>query len=116
MNKLARIFGLHPLVGFGMFAIDWMLFAGEGATLGASLLVSIPVGLLLGIASILIQRHSFRDNWGAAIGKGLIVGTLTAIPTALPSIIPLAGGIIGTLAMLGYKKTDTDEKNDLHLR
>ncbi|MCX5908962.1 MAG: HDIG domain-containing protein [Deltaproteobacteria bacterium] len=62
MNKLARIFGLHPLVGFGMFAIDWMLFAGEGATLGASLLVVLVLSILFVFASENIRKFSPKDS------------------------------------------------------
>jgi hypothetical protein len=93
-------YGLHPLVGFGMFAVDWMLFAGEVGTLGASWPVSIPVAIVLTIACTLIQRYAFKDDWGTAAGKSLIIGLLTAIPTPIPSIVPLSGGLLGTVRVL----------------
>jgi hypothetical protein len=103
MNAI-RVFsqacGLHPLAGFGMFAADWMLFGNESTTLGAGWLISIPVAFALTIACMFIQRYAFRDEWGAAIGKSLLVGLLTGIPTALPSIVALGGGAIGTVKML----------------
>lgn len=95
---LCKVLGLHPLVGFGMFAVDWMLFGGEIFSAGMLEIISIIIAVLLTIQCILIQKYSFGDIWGAAIGKGMIVGILTAIPTALPSVIPLGGGIIGLLA------------------
>lgn len=95
-----KMMGIHPLVGFGMFAIDWMLFAAEGATLGVGWPISIGVAIVLTIPCILIQKNGFQDGWGLAIGKGLLIGILTAIPTALPSFIPLSGGAMGTAVLL----------------
>ncbi len=104
IKKLSRSFGLHPLVGFGMFAIDMMLFDSEVLTFGLSWPISIGVGVALTIPSILIQRYSFKDGWGAAAGKGILIGVLTAIPTPLPSLISLLGGALGTVQMLGSGK------------
>lgn len=103
MSKLletCKVLGLHPIVGFGMAAVDVMLFGAEGATLGVSWLISIPVAGVLAIASILVQKYGFKEGWGLAIGKGLIVGLLTAVPTALPALVPLAGGAMGAAVLL----------------
>lgn len=103
MNNPAHIFhtlGLHPLVAFGMIAVDLMLFAAEGATFEGSWPVSVAVGIALTIPCILIQRHGYKDPWGLAVGKGMMVGLLTAIPTPLPSVITLTGGVFGTASML----------------
>lgn len=102
--------GLHPFVGFGVFAIDWMLFAGEGATFMVSWTISIGVAIVLSLGSVLIQKRGFKDDWGLAIGKGLIIGILTAIPTALPSIVPLIGGSLGAVALLGGRSAPDSEK------
>ncbi|MEI6669018.1 MAG: hypothetical protein WCP29_12760 [Acidobacteriota bacterium] len=107
--RACQLFGLHPLVGFGMFAVDWMLFGAEAVTAGLSWPVSIPVGAALAVPCLLIQRHSFGDSWGAAIGKGLLVGLLTAIPTALPSAVPLVGAVLGVARLLGTRQ---DERRD----
>ena len=104
LKKLSKSFGLHPLVGFGMFAIDMMLFGAETLTFELTWPISVAVGAALTIPSILIQHHSFKDNWGAAVGKGLLVGVLTGIPTALPALVPLVGGALGTMQMLGSGK------------
>ncbi len=104
LKKLSPALGLHPLVGFGMFAVDMMLFGEEMLTIGLTLPISAAVGAALTIPSILIQKYSYGDNWGAAIGKGLLIGVLTAIPTPLPAAIPLLGGAIGTMQMLNEKE------------
>ncbi len=101
MKKFSQYFGLHPMVGFGMFAVDLMLFSFETATFEVGWLVSIPVGAALAIPSMLIQKYSYQDSWGAAIGKGLLIGVLTAIPTPLPAIVPFLGGVLGVVKMLG---------------
>ena len=103
MNKflqLCHMMGLHPFVAFGMLAVDWMLFAAEGTTLGATWLVSIGAAAALTIPCVLIQKYSFKEKWGLAVGKGLMVGVLTAIPTALPSVVPFVGGVLGSAALL----------------
>ncbi len=110
LKKLSRSMGLHPLVGFGMFAIDMMLFGAETITFELTWPISVAVGAALTVPSILIQRHSFKDDWGAAVGKGLLVGVLTGIPTALPALVPLLGGALGTMQMLGSgKEKDTPQ-------
>ncbi len=110
MKKFSQSFGLHPLVGFGMFAIDMMLFGSEALTFELTWPISVLVGVALTLPSILIQHHSFKDDWGAAIGKGLLVGVLTAIPTPLPSVVPLLGGTLGTIQMLGSGNDNVDIK------
>lgn len=106
LKKLSQSLGLHPLVGFGMFAVDMMLFDSEVLTFGLSWPVSIAIGAALTLPSVLIQKHSFGDDWGAATGKGLLIGVLTAIPTPLPAIIPLLGGALGTMQILNSKKDE----------
>lgn len=116
LKKLSRSMGLHPLVGFGMFAIDMMLFGAETITFELTWPISVAVGAALTIPSVLIQRYSFKDNWGAAVGKGLLVGVLTGIPTALPALVPLLGGALGTMQMLGSgKEKDTPQIIDAEM-
>ena len=103
LARLCQLFGLHPLVAFGMLAVDFMLFGGEGASLGVSWPISVAVAAALTVPSILLQRSVYRDSWGAAAGKGILIGVLTAIPTPLPSIIPLLGGVAGTVRLLGKR-------------
>ena len=103
LKKLSKSLGLHPLVGFGMFAVDMMLFDGEMLSWGLSVPISVVVGLALIAPMALIQKNSFGDTPGAAWGKGMLIGVLTAIPTPLPAIVPLLGGALGTMQMLGGK-------------
>jgi hypothetical protein len=114
MNKFiqfCQMVGLHPLVGFGMFAVDVMLFGGESLSIGATWPISIAVATALTIPCVLIQKYGMRESWGLAIGKGVMVGLLTAIPTSIPSIITLAGGVVGTVALLADgRNSPVDDK------
>jgi len=100
LKKFSQFFGLHPLVGFGMFAVDLMLFGVETATFEIGWLVTAPVAAALTIPCVLLQKYSYGDSWGAAIGKGMLVGVLTAIPTPLPAVVPFIGGVLGAVKML----------------
>lgn len=98
---MLRLFGLHPVAAAGVIAVDVMLFGATSATLGTGWAVSVPVGAALGIAVALVQvRGSPRDDPGLAIGKGILVGLLTAIPTPLPSVIVLGAGVAGARSWL----------------
>ena len=95
---IMRKFGIHPLVAIGLVAVDFVLF-GADAT-GVGWILSCLVATALMLPSILIQHFAYKDNWGTAIAKGIIVGVLTAIPTPLPAVITGTGGIMGLLGML----------------
>lgn len=84
-----------------MVVIDIMLLAADLATAAT---VSIVVGLVLTIPCVLLQRYAYKDEWGVAVGKGMIVGILTAIPTPLPSIVTGVGGVAGAIGLLSEKK------------
>ena len=92
LKSFCQTFGLHPLTAMGMFVVDWMLFGEEVVTGGIGWVISLPVGMVLGFAAILIQKHVYRDEPMPAVAKGLLVGLLTAIPTPLSSLglLPLA--------------------------
>jgi hypothetical protein len=106
LDSLCQTFGLHPLVGFSLFAVDTALFTSEVLTVEATWALTIPIGLALIIPSVLLQRRLYGDRWRAAIGKGLLVGVLTAIPLPLASLMTFAGGVIGAGKGLLGGKTD----------
>lgn len=106
-DSFSQTFGLHPLVGFSLFAIDSMLFASEVATVEATWALTIPIGVALAVFAILLQKRLYGDSWRAAIGKGSIVGVLTAIPLPLASLTTLLGGVLGAGKVLLDKKADS---------
>ena len=102
---MQRLFGLHPAAAAGVIAVDVMLFGATAATLGVGWAASVPVGAALGVATALIQaRGSPRDDPGLAVGKGILVGLLTAIPTPLPSVLVFGAGVAGTRSWLAARR------------
>ena len=110
LKAFCQTFGLHPLTAMGLFVVDWMLFGEEVATAGIGWVISLPVGMMLGFAAILIQKHAYRDETMPAVAKGLLVGLLTAIPTPLASFgfLPLAA--FGAIRSFYSKRAATDKE------
>ena len=99
-------FGLDPRITLLTIAVDSMLFGGQLATLGASTLLSVPVGIALGFITYKAQRHWYGDDRESAIIKALIVGLLTAIPTSLPGFLTIPSGIVGLAHLFSGKRRD----------
>ena len=106
MKNLIKLLGLHPIVAFGMITVDMMLFAPDCTGIGW--FVSCAVALFLSIPCIIIQRFEYDDEWGTAIGKGMLVGILTAIPTPLPALITGTSGVLG---LIGMTTTSHEKQN-----
>ncbi|KAF0248005.1 MAG: hypothetical protein FD167_2590 [bacterium] len=106
VKSFSQMFGIHPIVAFSLFIIDWMLFGAELMTLGTDWIITAPIGIVLGIAAMFVQRYGFKDELGVAIGKGLLLGLLTAIPTALPSLAMIPFAAIGAVKLLSNKTID----------
>ena len=96
-SVLGRL-GLDPLAAAAVVSVDLMLFGGEASTLGIGWLVSIPVAILVAGASLLLQRFRYGDGWVQACAKALLLATLTAIPTPLPSAVTAALGGAGMIS------------------
>ena len=97
--------GLHPLAATAIIAVDSMLFGGTVVTGGLGWAVSVPAGVVLGVAAGLIQhRGSPQDNPGLAAGKGLVVAVLTAIPTPLPAALVAGAGTAGAVTMFRQRR------------
>ena len=104
---LMGLMGLHPAAAIGVAAVDNLLFASEVATIGSTWVVSVPVGIALGIAVGLIQhRGPLQDDIGFAAGKGILVAILTAIPTSIGSGAMVPTGIAGAVTMVRNRRRD----------
>lgn len=100
IHRLAAALGIHPVPAIVVIAVDGMLFGTAVATLGTGWLISIPVAIVMAVAVVLFQhRGSPQDDLALAVAKGLFVGVLTAIPTALPSLLVVGQGAAGGVAM-----------------
>jgi hypothetical protein len=110
LNHLCQAFGLHPLTVIGLLFVDWMLFGAEVATAGIGWVISLPVGIALGLAAILIQKHAYKDDTTAALSKGLLVGLITAIPTPLASLGMLPLAAFGAIKSLSSKRRQLTQR------
>jgi hypothetical protein len=106
-GSFGQIFGLDPRVVFLTTVVDTMLFGGQIITLGTSLLLSVPVGIVLGVITYKAQRYWYRDDCESAIIKGLTIALLTAIPTSLPGFLTVPSGIVGLFHILRRKRRDS---------
>jgi hypothetical protein len=72
-----------------------MLNAGEIATMGLLVPVSIGAGIALGYITYKAQINWYGDDKESAKTKAIILALLTAIPTALPAILYVPSGMVG---------------------
>lgn len=99
----AQLFGLHPAVAFLIIIIDAMLFGSDVISGGLAMLLSVPVGLVLGVITAMAQRRWYNDDAQTALIKGMIAGLLTAIPTSLPGFLTIPSGVVGVIHTLRGK-------------
>lgn len=99
-----QMFGIDPRIAILMFVLDAMLNAGEIASMGLLVPVSMVAGVVLGFVTYRAQRRWYGDDKESAKIKAMIVGLLTAIPTPLPEILYLPFGIVGFFHNLRRKK------------
>ncbi|MCS7062676.1 MAG: hypothetical protein NZM04_01280 [Methylacidiphilales bacterium] len=109
MSRFLQLFGIHPLSAFALLTVDLMLFGNDTLLGPAGWLISSLVGLALTIPVFLLQRHAYHDSTPLALSKALLLGILTAIPTALPSTITGTSGLLG---LAGTLKHYLDSKNN----
>ena len=97
--------GIQPLAALGVIAVDSMLFGGTVVTGGLGWATSVPVGIVSGVGAGLLQYFGLpQDDPGLAAGEGIIVAVLTAIPTALPSLLVVGAGTAGAVTMFRYRR------------
>jgi hypothetical protein len=102
-----QMFGIAPAMASLTLVVDTMLFGGEVGTLGASLPISFAAACVLAVIAFLWQRKYYNDDDEAALIKALILGFLTALPTAIPMVIYVPAGVIGLVHNL--RKGDSNE-------
>ena len=91
----AQKFGLHPGIAVLIFIVDSMLFAGDIASAGLLIPVSVAAAIVLGIITFMAQRKWYNDDSESAFIKALTLTLLTAIPAPLPAFLSVPTGIIG---------------------
>jgi hypothetical protein len=84
---------IHPLAWAALLGLDVIWgFAEASSTLTAAgvLLLPVSLGLLLCMvlgSVALVQHYQAGDDWQPALLKGLGIGVIAAVPTALSSVL-----------------------------
>ena len=85
---------VHPMAALSIIVLDnvfgWIDLV-PGAILGTSLLV----GGLGFLSTLFVQRYLAKDEWGASIAKGLVMGIIAGVP------FQVSGTAIGAI-LLGW--------------
>jgi len=110
ISSFAHRYGLHLLVAGSMTGLDCMMFnAFEAPSMELMAPVCAFVGMAMILPCALVQKYAYGDNWGAAWGKSMLVGLLTAFPTPLPSFLTAAWGVMGVIGMVERNRARTVE-------
>ena len=70
---------IHPLAALTTVVLDNVFGVIEFVP-GAVAVTSFVVGGIGFLTTTLIQRHLAKDEWGAAVAKGLVMGVLAGVP------------------------------------
>jgi hypothetical protein len=108
-SPIVRLFGLDPRIAILTLIVDMMLNAGDLATFGLLLPVSIAAGLVLGYIIYKAQINWYGDDQESARIKAFAIGLLTAVPTPLPELLYIPAGLIGLFH--GWKRRRSDDSN-----
>ena len=102
-SRFGKLFGLDPRIAFVSLIVDMMLNAGDIASAGMLLPISIMAGAVLGYVAYRAQVNWYGDDPESARIKAIILGLLTAIPTPLPELLYIPAGIVGLFDRFWYK-------------
>lgn len=80
----------HPLSAFVTIVLDGFFAIFEVLDPLLMFVTSGVIGLLGFTAVTMVQRHIAKDEWGAAVAKGIVMGIVAGIP------YPVVGTAVGT--------------------
>ncbi len=79
---------IHALAALATIALDGVFAVPELAVFSIPI-TTVVVGALGFSATALVQRFIARDEWGASLAKGLVMGIVAGVP------YPVAGTLVG---------------------
>ncbi|MCS6994423.1 MAG: hypothetical protein NZP74_11390 [Anaerolineales bacterium] len=79
---------IHALAALATIALDGVFTVPELAAFSLPITV-VAVGALGFSATALVQRFVAKDDWGASLAKGLVMGIIAGVP------YPVAGTLVG---------------------
>ena len=91
--------GLHPLASAFLVIADLLLAGNELATGSALVVLSLLIAFTLIVPCAMVQKYAFGDPWGVALAKGIMGGLLTGVQGPFASVVTIALGVMGVLAL-----------------
>ncbi len=90
---------IHALAALATIALDGVFGIPEMAAFSLPI-TTLVVGALGFSATALVQRFISKDDWGASLAKGLVMGIVAGVP------YPVAGTLVGVplLAWSGLRQ------------
>ena len=110
---ILEILQLHPVIVWGMVAIDILLFAAELFTFGLSFFLTIIISFLFGIFTIYVQMMACGDEFPIALGKGIISAIIILAPTNLLTLMFISLYCSKKRKMEQEKSTDDNSDDEL---
>jgi hypothetical protein len=86
---------IHPLAALATIVLDNVFGWIEIIDPFALLVTSLTVGGVSFLTTLFVQRYLARDEWGASVAKGLVMGVLAGVP------FQVTGTAVGAL-LLGW--------------
>jgi hypothetical protein len=71
---------IHPLAALTTIVLDNVFGVFEILDPLALALTSLTVGAAGFLSTLFVQRYLAKDEWGAAVAKGLVMGVLAGVP------------------------------------
>lgn len=101
---------IHALAALATVALDGVFAVPELAVLSLPITV-VTVGALGFASTALVQRFLAKDDWGASLAKGLVMGIVAGVP------YPVAGTLVGVplLAWSGLQQLRQWSSGNNHL-
>ena len=110
---ILEILNLHPVIVYGIVAIDLLLFAAELFTFGLSFFLTIIISFLFGIFTIYVQMMACGDEFPIALSKGIISAIIILVPTNLLTLMFISLYCSKKRKMEQEKSTDDNSDDEL---
>ncbi len=86
---------IHPLAALATIVLDNVFGVIELVDPLVVLFTSLGVGVLGTLATTFVQRYLAKDDWGASVAKGLVMGIVAGVP------FQVSGTAVGAI-LLGW--------------
>ena len=76
---------IHPLAALATLVLDGVFLVFEILDPLLLLFTSVGLGVLGFTTTLFVQRFLAKDEWGASIAKGLVMGVIAGVPYSVAS-------------------------------